>query len=96
MKSEDEPIEGVFEWKNLTNARRGTAGCRLTSQRAREGVVGVLDHPPDKFLPTKHERKEVDAAQKDLDTLNESLPILTKSQDGAMPTIFKRSEIQCK
>ena len=81
VKSVDEPIEGVFEWKNLTNARRGTAGCRLTSQRAREGVVGVLDHPPDDSLPAKHQMKEVDAAQNDLDTLNESLPILSMSQD---------------
>ena len=52
-----------FQWKHRTIARRGTAGCRPTSQHACEGVVGMLGHPPDESLPTKHQRKEIDVAK---------------------------------
>ena len=64
-KSGDEQVEGthVFQWKHLTTARRGTTGCRPTSQRACEGVVGILDYSPDEFLQTKHLKTEINAAQ---------------------------------
>ena len=98
MKSGDEQVEGthVFQWQRLTIVRRGATGCSLTSPRACEGVVGILDYPPEESIPTKHLRKEVDAAQNHLDTLNEAWPTLKESQDAAMEAIFDLNEIQGK
>ena len=53
----------VFQWKHFTTARQGAAECRPTSQRACEGVVGILDYSPDEFLQTKHLKTEINAAQ---------------------------------